>query len=148
MIGTALEHAGLTQLVDDQGRQGVAFNVLGDDDDRLALVEDFFEDRGQVADGADLLLVDEDVGIFEFALHRLGVGDEVRRDVAAIELHAFDELVVGFDRLAFFDGDDAVLADLRHRLGDDLADGVVAVGGDGGDVFQVLFVLDRDRHGS
>jgi hypothetical protein len=29
---------------------------------------------------------------------------------------------VGFDRLGFFDRDGAVLADLVHRVGDDLAD--------------------------
>ena len=42
----------------------------------------------------DLLLVDQDVGVFELALHLLRVGDEVRRQVAAVELHALDELVV------------------------------------------------------
>ena len=50
---------------------------------------------------------------------------------------------LGLERLAFFDGDDAVLADLVHRLGDDLADLAVVVGGDGGDVLQVLLALDR-----
>ena len=45
----------------------------------------------------DLLLVDEDVGVFEDALHRLRVGDEVRREVAAVELHAFDDLELGLE---------------------------------------------------
>ena len=34
----------------------------------------------------------------------------------------------------FFNGDDAVLADLLHGLGNDLADGLVVVGGDGADL--------------
>ncbi len=114
----------------------------------LPCLQDLFEHRDQVLVAGDLLFVDEDVGVFELALHLLRIGDEVRRQVAAVELHAFDELVVGLEGLAFFDGDDAVLADLVHRLGDDLADLVVVVGGDGGDVLQVLLVLDRDATSS
>ena len=65
--------------------------------------------------------------------HALGVGDEVGRDVAAVELHALDVLGLEGQALALLDGDDAVLADLVHHLGDQVAD--LRVGGrDGGDV--------------
>jgi hypothetical protein len=77
--------------------------------------------------------------------HALGVGDEVRREVAAVELHALDDLERGLEALGLFDRDDAVLADLLHRLGDDLADGLVAVGRDGADLGDVLVALDRLR---
>ena len=46
--------------------------------------------------------------------------------------------------LRLFDGDDAFLADLLHGLGEELADGFVAVGADGadlGDLFRVLGLL-------
>ena len=66
--------------------------------------------------------------------HALGIGHEVGREVAAIELHAFDDVQRGLERLGFFDGDDAVLADLLHRVGDELADFGVVVGGDGADL--------------
>ena len=92
MTAAALE--GAAELVDDQGGQGFAFDFLADDEDRLAGVEHLFEDRHQVLVVGDFLLVDEDVRIFEIAFHLLRVGDEVRRQVAAVELHAFDELVV------------------------------------------------------
>ena len=140
MTAAALE--GAAKLVDDQRGQGLAVHFLADDQDRLAGLQHAFQHGNEVLVRGDLLLVDEDVGIFELALHLLRIGDEVGRQVAAIELHAFDELVVGLHRLAFLDGDDAVLADLVHGLGDDLADGGVVVGGDGGDVFEVLLVLD------
>ena len=78
--------------------------------------------RQHVLQAADLLLVDEDVGVFEDGFHRFGVGHEVRREIALVELHAFDDVEGGFDRLGFFDRDGAVLADLVHRVGDDLAD--------------------------
>ena len=35
---------------------------------------------------------DEDVGVLERGLHALGIGDEVRREVAAVELHALDDV--------------------------------------------------------
>ena len=104
------------------------------------------EDRHQVAGGADLLLVDEDVGVFEDGLHRVGVGDEVGREVALVELHAFDELDGGVEALAFFDGDDAVLADLVHGVGDHLADLLVLVGRGGADLGDFLGAFDLLGH--
>jgi len=52
--------------------------------------------------------------------------DEVRGEVALVELHAFDHVERRLDGLGFFDGDDAFLADLVHRVGDDVADVGVA----------------------
>src|SRR5207244_2999955 len=60
--GTALE--GAAELVDDQGGEGFAFDFFADDEDRLALLEDLFQDGDEVFVGGDLLFVDEDVRIF------------------------------------------------------------------------------------
>ena len=65
---------------------------------------------------------------------RSAIRDEVGREIAAIELHALDDLQRGFEGLGLFDGDDAVLADLLHRVGDMLADLRVAVGRDRADL--------------
>ena len=78
--------------------------------------------------------MDQDVGVLEGSFHALRIGDEVGREVAAVELHAFDDFQLGLQRLRLFDGDDAVLADLLHGFGNDLADGLVVVGGDGADL--------------
>ena len=59
---------------------------------------------------------------------RSAIGDEVRREIAAVELHTFDNFEQRVHRLRLFDGDDAVFADLVHRFGDDRADRLVAVG--------------------
>src|SRR6202030_1787333 len=67
-----------------------------------------------------------------------GVGDEVGGNVAAVELHAFDDLEFGLERLGFFNRDDALVADLLHRVRKELADFGVAVGGDGADLGDFL----------
>ena len=130
------------EFVHHESGEGFAFDIFGDDQERFARFGHLFEQRKQVFEAADLLFVIEHIAIFEADLHRLGIGDEVGRQIALVELHAFDHFERGFDRLGFLDGDGAVLADLVHRVGDDLADGGVPVGGNGRDLLDFLFVLD------
>ncbi len=87
---------------------------------------------------ADLLVVQQDVRILEDRHLLVRVVDEVRRDVAAIELHAFDQLELVLEPLAVLDGDHAFLADLVHRLGDRLADRFVGIGRDRADLRDFL----------
>ena len=47
--------------------------------------------------------------------------------------------------MSLFDGDHAVLADLLHDVGDDLAD-LFVIAGDGGDGFDLFLLLDRLGH--
>ncbi len=74
--------------------------------------------------------MDQDERIGELDLHLFRVGDEVRRQIAAVELHAFDDVQLELEALGLLDGDHAFLADLFHRLGDLLADDGVAIGRD------------------
>ena len=69
--GADVQHA--AQLVDDQRGQGFAFDVLGDDQQRLARLGHFFQQRHQLAQIADLLFVDQDVA-------RLPAGNPSRPD--------------------------------------------------------------------
>ena len=89
--------------------------------------------------------MDQDVAVLENGLLGLHVGGEVGRQVALVELHALDDIEGGLDRLGLLDGDGAVLADLVHRVGDDVADLVVPVGRDGGDLADLLAVGDALR---
>ena len=88
---------------------------------------------------------DQDEGVLEFALKGFGIGGEVRRQVALVELHAFHPLDLGVERTAFFDGDDAVFADLFKSLGKLLADLGVVVGGDGANLLDLGRTLDGLR---
>src|SRR5690606_5983223 len=134
-----------TDVVHDQSRQGFAFDVFGNDQQRTAGLGNLFQDRQQVTDVADLLVVDEDEGVFQHRHLLVGVVDEVGRQIAAVELHAFDDVQLVVQRLAVFNGDDAFLANLVHGVGNDLADGEVAVGRDRTDLGD--FLAGRARLG-
>ncbi len=109
-------------------------------------LDGLLEPREDVRDGRDLLVGDQDLGVLEDRLHPIGVGHEVRRDVASVELHALGVFLLEAEGLALLDGDDAVLADLVHHLGDDLADLGIG-GGDRGDGGDLLAGVDRPGAG-
>ena len=126
------------QLVDDERGQRLAVDVLGDDQERLARLDDGFQDRQHLLQRRQLLLVQEDIGLLELGHHLLGVGDEIGREIAAIELHALDDVELGLEAFRLFHRDDAFVADLLHRLGDHVADRLVAIGGDRADLGDLL----------
>ena len=130
------------QFVDHQGCQGLPLDVFGDYEQRLAQLRDLLEHRHEVAHVGDLLVVDQQVSVLEIGLHALLVGDEVGRKVAAVELHAFDDIEAGVHALGFLDGDHPVLAHLVHRVGDEVADVAVVVRRGAGDLGDLLVALD------
>src|SRR5439155_12824069 len=137
--GTHIERA--TEFVHHERGQGFAFDIFRDDQERFGGFGHLFEQREHVFEAADLLLVIENIAILEPHLHRLGIGDEVGRQITLVELHSFHHVERGVDGLRFLNRDGAVFADLVHRVGDDLANGGVPVGGNGGDLFDFRFVL-------
>ena len=141
--GRDLEAA--AELVDDERGQRLALDVLGDDQQRPGRLDDGFEHRQHRLEVGELLLVQEDERILELGHHLLGVGDEVGREVAAVELHALDDFELELERLGLLDGDDALVADLLHGLGDLLADDLLAVGGDRADLGDLFGGLDLLR---
>ena len=88
--GGRLERA--AQLVHHQRRERLAIDFFRDDEQRLAGAGHLFEDREEVLHGADLLFVDQDHGVLEHDFHALRIRDEVGRQVAAVELHPFDDV--------------------------------------------------------
>ncbi|KAF5137547.1 hypothetical protein E5D57_001325 [Metarhizium anisopliae] len=123
-----------TELVQDADGKGLAVNVLGNDDKRAAGLRGDFQSRDDVLDSRDLLLGEENQGVLELDLLGLGVGDEVGGDETSVEAHALGNLELILHGLALLDGDDALLANLLHGIGNHLADVVVAVGRNGGDL--------------
>src|SRR5690606_36853971 len=64
------------------------------------------------------------------------------REVPAVELHAFDDFQFGLSRLGFLDGNDTLVADLLHRLGEKTTDLGYAIGGDGADLRNLVVLGD------
>ena len=126
-------------LVDDQRRERLALDVLCDDEQRARRLHDLLEHRDQVVDRGDLRVDEQDVRVLEDRLLALGVGDEVRGQVALVELHALGELQLDAEGVGLLDGHGAVLADLVDRIGDHVADRGVG-GGDGRDLRDLLLV--------
>ena len=85
----------------------------------------------------NLLVGNQDVRLFELRLHLFGIGHEVGRDITAVELHALDHLDMGLGSLGLLDGDDTLVVDLGHRLGDQLTDRLVVVGRNGGHLLDL-----------
>ena len=140
--GRGLQRA--AQLVHNERRQRFAFDVFGNDQQRAAHLGDLFQDGKQILHRADLLFVNQDEAVFQHALHAVRIRHEIRRQVAAIELHPFDDVQRGLDGLGFFNRDDAVLADFLHGFGNDVADRGIIVGGNGRDLRDHV-ALDRFR---
>ena len=82
---------------------------------RLEVAEDFVE-------VADLLLVDENVCVFEVHLLSFCIGAEVRREIALVELHTFDHVEGGFNTFGFFNSDGAIFTNAVHCIRDDFTD--------------------------
>ena len=92
---TARHLQAAAELVDDERGKRLALDILGDDEERLTGLHHGLEDRQQRLERRELLLVDEDVGLLELGDHLLRVGDEVGREIAAVELHALDDVELG-----------------------------------------------------
>jgi hypothetical protein len=122
------------QAVDDQRCQGLAFDVFGDDQERTARLHHGLEHRQHRLQAGQFLLVQQHVDVLELGGHFLGVGDEIGRQVAAVEFHALDDVDFGCERLVLLDGDDALITDLLHRLRDHLADRSIPVRRNGADL--------------
>jgi hypothetical protein len=137
---------GAADLVHDQRRERLTLDVLGHDQEGSVQLRDLLEQGEQVLHGADALLVKKDEGLFEHGLHLDRVGDEIGREIPAVELHPLHHLDGRLRAFRFLDRDGALGADLFDRVRHELADGriehlgaEVLLG-----ILQVHFLRDRD----
>src|SRR5207302_244845 len=103
-------------VVDDQRRERLALDVLSDHDQRTARLRDRLQEREHLADIRDLLIAQENQRLFELGRLTLLLVDEIRGQIAAVELHAIDHLELIVKSLALFDGDDTFLTHLRAHV--------------------------------
>ena len=128
---------GAAQAVDDQSGQSLALNVLSHDQQLHTVLHDLLQQRDQILNHADLLIGDQDSGVVQISHHLVGIGDHIRGEVAAVELHAFHDLVVGLSGgLVLL----AVSLDGLNSLGNSLAHAAADIHGvcTGGDILHAL----------
>ena len=118
--GTGLENA--TDVVDHQRCQRFTFDVFRHDQQRTAGFGDLLEHGQEVANVRDLLVEEQHERVFQNGDLLVWIVDEVGRQIAAVELHAFDNFEFVHQGLAVFNSDNAFLANLFHGVGDDVTD--------------------------
>ncbi len=120
-----------THVVDNQSRQSFAFNIFGNDQQRAAGFGNSFQNRQQLTDVGNFLVNQQQQRLFQLSHHGVRLVDEVRRQVAAVKLHPFNNSQFVFQTGAFFNGNYTFFANLFHRVGDDVTNGAVRVGRNG-----------------
>jgi hypothetical protein len=124
----------------------LVLDVLRDNQQRPSRLHRALEQRHHFAQIRNLLLMEQDQRLVYFNRQPIRIGDKVRREVAAIEAHALDQVERGVEAARLFHRDHALFADLLHRVGEDLADAGVAVGRNRRHLLHPHMVLDRPRH--
>ena len=124
--------------VDDQCGEGLAVDVFSDDDERTSSFSDLFKHRQKFANVADLLVVEQDERVLKNCSLLFRLVNEVGREIAAVELHAFDDFEFVLEALAVFNRNHAFLADLIHGFGNDLTDFFIGVGRNGANLSDFL----------
>ena len=146
--GSHFERA--AQFVHHQGTQSLAIHVLGNNQERAAVLSHGLQHTHQLLHGRDLLVGNEDERTLQHGLHLLGVGNKVGRDVAPVELHTLHHIYVGFGTLGLLYGDYALFLNLAHSLGNQLTNAAIVVGRDGShllyffEIFAHLLTLALD----
>src|SRR6202789_2059285 len=88
--------------VDHQRGQRLAFHVFRDDQQLTAALRNGFQQGEQFANVGDLLVDEKNQRLVELGALALLVVDEVRRQIAAVELHAFDHFELVVEARTFF----------------------------------------------
>lgn len=137
---------GLPDGVDHERRENLALDVLRDDEEGLAALGNLLQQRQEVGQGRDLLAVQQHERVLVHGLLCIEVRDEVRRQVALVELDALGDHELGRQGRGFLDRHDAVGADAGERLADHFAD-LLVTRGHGRDLGDGRLALDRLRGG-
>ena len=85
--------------------------------------------------------MDENQRLIHLAGLLFGIVHEVWRNVATVELHTLDNINGSIHTLGLLNGDDAFLLDGLHSLGDELADFLVVVGRNAGNILDLGVVV-------
>src|SRR5690606_33854307 len=114
-------------VVNNQGRQRFTFNVFSDNNQWLASFGHAFQHRQHLTDVRDLLVTQQDVRAVLLNAHAGLIVDEVRRQVATVELHTFYDVQFVVEAGACFNSNNTFFTHFFHGFSNQTADGGVAV---------------------
>ena len=117
---------GTAELVYNDGSQSLAVQILGNDYQLLAHLDNLLKDWQDFVDGGNLLVGNQDVWIIHNGFHLVGISYHVRGDVATVELHALYYGQAGLHALGLLNGDNAFLANLLHGISNVMADFLIS----------------------
>ena len=122
--------------VQDEQRERVAGDLVGDDQQRSALLGDGGQHRHELANLRDALVRCQDVGLLENAFAEPPVARQAGRQQAVVEAHSLVEVELDSVGPVILDPNHAVGADPRQGVGHEFAD-VFVSRCDRGDASQV-----------
>ena len=93
-------------------------DVLCNDEQWTSALRSLLQAWEQILHGRNLLVINQDVRTLQFCFHLFAIGNEVWREVTAIELHSFHGFYIRFRSFCFFHGNHTFVAYDLHRLGD------------------------------
>ena len=130
-----------TQTVYNQSCQRFAIHIFCNNQQRTTGLYCRFEDRQEIFQVGNLLIINQDVRFFHFALHLLRIGNEVSREVTTVELHTFNHTDSSISTLCLFDSDNTVFGNFAHSVCNQLADNGVVVGRNGSNLLNLVIVV-------
>ena len=119
---------GTTELIYNDGSQSLTIQILSDDNQFLAHLNNLLKNWEYIVNGGNLLISNEDIRIVHYSFHLISISNHVRGDVATIELHTLYNGKAGLHTLGLLNGDNTFLANLLHSVSNILTDFLISRG--------------------
>ncbi len=121
--GSLYRNAGkcAAELIYDKCGQSLALDVLSNDNQLLAALNDLLEQGEYLLNGGYLLVCDKKISVVNNSFHFIRIGNHIGSDVAAVKLHTLNNFRICLRSLGFLDSDNAVSCNLFHSLGNELS---------------------------
>ena len=130
-----------TQTVYNQRSQSFTIHIFCDYQQRTSGLYSRFQDRQEIFQVRNLLVIDQDVWFFHFTLHLLRISNEVSGKVTTIKLHTFYHTNSSISSLSFFDSNYTVFRNFTHSISNQLTNNRIIVCRYRSNLFNLIVVV-------
>ena len=81
-----------TKFVDNKSCKSLTLNILSNNEKLLAALNDLLKERKYVLNVADLLVCNQNIGIFKVCFHFVHICCHISADIASVKLHTFHKI--------------------------------------------------------